>query len=211
MGFPIPYAGVMPKLLLTAAISMAAIRDLCSSLLNSVGLYREPDVNDPSLQWYTFNPQVEAEFYAASGTPCIQASPSSFAEAVQASLPSVLYESLQVLDHTTTASQQQQKQQQCAVCLSDFGSGQEVRALPYCCHIFHKDCIDGWLHHNHRTCPLCRTSLLTEDISMQENLREQELSDELASWFTSLQEEQGGYHEHFPPSARLRTQYQHAL
>lgn len=206
MGFPIPYAGVLPKLLLTAAISMAAIRDLCKSLLESMGLHRdEPDVNDPtSMQWY-FNPQTEAVFYASNAPPCVQeASPmSAFAKAVQASLPVVLYESLRLLDHAASTQrsaasheQAQQGQQQCAICLSEFASGQEVRELPYCCHVFHKDCIDGWLHHNHKTCPLCRTSLVTEEIAMQEKLREQELSDQLASWFSSLQEEEGGYHDH---------------
>lgn len=71
----------------------------------------------------------------------------------------------------------------CAVCLSRLKEGDEVRELRNCCHVFHKDCIDRWVdydhqdqdvvdddhdhdhneHHedNHKTCPLCRTPLLT--------------------------------------------------
>ncbi|KAM0970034.1 hypothetical protein FF1_018185 [Malus domestica] len=65
----------------------------------------------------------------------------------------------------------------CAVCLSQLEMGDEVREMRNCCHVFHTECIDRWLeynddhhqhhHHdnhdedNHKTCPLCRTPLLT--------------------------------------------------
>ncbi|XP_021276759.1 E3 ubiquitin-protein ligase RHA2B-like [Herrania umbratica] len=66
----------------------------------------------------------------------------------------------------------------CAVCLSQLKEGDEVRELRNCCHVFHKDCIDRWVDYdqdhdhdydfdhddhedNHKTCPLCRTPLLT--------------------------------------------------
>jgi len=41
----------------------------------------------------------------------------------------------------------------CAVCLSEFESGDLVRRLP-CGHKFHRPCIDKWLRLN-RACPLC--------------------------------------------------------
>lgn len=47
----------------------------------------------------------------------------------------------------------------CAVCLEDVQAGEMVRQLPVCCHLFHVDCIDMWLH-THQTCPLCRCELL---------------------------------------------------
>ncbi|KAF3439656.1 hypothetical protein FNV43_RR17934 [Rhamnella rubrinervis] len=45
---------------------------------------------------------------------------------------------------------------ECAVCLSVFEDGEEVRKLPGCKHSFHAPCIDMWLY-SHSDCPLCRT------------------------------------------------------
>ncbi|XP_025819246.1 putative RING-H2 finger protein ATL69 [Panicum hallii] len=47
----------------------------------------------------------------------------------------------------------------CAVCLEDVRRGEAVRRLPACGHLFHKDCVDTWLH-AHTTCPLCRCDLV---------------------------------------------------
>ncbi|KAJ6361779.1 hypothetical protein OIU78_002238 [Salix suchowensis] len=60
----------------------------------------------------------------------------------------------------------------CAVCLSQLRDEDEVRELRNCCHVFHKDCIDRWVDHdhehdeNHNTCPLCRAPLLTPSQSL---------------------------------------------
>ncbi|KAK1419558.1 hypothetical protein QVD17_28743 [Tagetes erecta] len=43
----------------------------------------------------------------------------------------------------------------CAVCLSEFEDGDELRTLPECMHSFHVPCIDMWLY-SHRSCPICR-------------------------------------------------------
>ncbi|XVF75358.1 hypothetical protein PTKIN_Ptkin13bG0182000 [Pterospermum kingtungense] len=43
----------------------------------------------------------------------------------------------------------------CAVCLSEFEEGEEVRTLPECLHTFHAPCIDMWLY-SHTSCPMCR-------------------------------------------------------
>ncbi|XP_050129858.1 RING-H2 finger protein ATL16-like [Malus sylvestris] len=47
---------------------------------------------------------------------------------------------------------------ECAVCLSVFEDGEEIRKLPTCKHSFHAPCIDMWLN-SHSDCPLCRTPL----------------------------------------------------
>ncbi|KAK3156479.1 hypothetical protein QOZ80_2AG0107810 [Eleusine coracana subsp. coracana] len=47
----------------------------------------------------------------------------------------------------------------CAVCLEDVQRGEAVRRLPACGHLFHRDCVDMWLH-SHATCPLCRSDLV---------------------------------------------------
>lgn len=44
---------------------------------------------------------------------------------------------------------------ECAICLSEFAAGDEVRVLPQCGHGFHVACIDTWLG-SHSSCPSCR-------------------------------------------------------
>uniref|UniRef100_A0A0D9WH03 RING-type domain-containing protein n=1 Tax=Leersia perrieri TaxID=77586 RepID=A0A0D9WH03_9ORYZ len=44
---------------------------------------------------------------------------------------------------------------ECAICLAEFASGEQVRVLPRCNHGFHERCIDRWLAAR-LTCPTCR-------------------------------------------------------
>ncbi|CAK7352494.1 unnamed protein product [Dovyalis caffra] len=53
-------------------------------------------------------------------------------------------------------AQDQGTDYECAVCLSVFEEGEEVRQLPSCKHSFHAPCIDMWLF-SHSDCPLCRS------------------------------------------------------
>ncbi|CAM8911098.1 unnamed protein product [Rhodiola kirilowii] len=52
----------------------------------------------------------------------------------------------------------------CAVCLNLFEEEDAVRRLR-CCHVFHAECIDEWIEHDHVnvTCPLCRAALAGSD------------------------------------------------
>ena len=43
--------------------------------------------------------------------------------------------------------------EQCAVCLEQYCTGQELKQLP-CSHFFHKDCIEQWLSTVSMNCPL---------------------------------------------------------
>ncbi|XP_056166916.1 RING-H2 finger protein ATL52-like [Syzygium oleosum] len=54
------------------------------------------------------------------------------------------------------AAQEPGSEYECAVCLSVFEEGEEVRQLPRCKHSFHVSCIDMWLY-SHSDCPLCRS------------------------------------------------------
>lgn len=47
------------------------------------------------------------------------------------------------------------KWSECAICLTEFGAGDEVRVLPQCGHGFHVACVDTWLA-SHSSCPSCR-------------------------------------------------------
>ncbi|CAL4884692.1 unnamed protein product [Urochloa decumbens] len=51
----------------------------------------------------------------------------------------------------------------CAVCLCGIGAGDEVRRLSNCRHAFHRGCLDSWMAHDQRTCPLCRAPLIPGD------------------------------------------------
>ena len=46
----------------------------------------------------------------------------------------------------------------CAICIENHVCGDNVRILP-CRHIFHKKCIDPWLHER-QTCPICKYDIL---------------------------------------------------
>ncbi|MCO5549863.1 hypothetical protein L7F22_003337 [Adiantum nelumboides] len=70
-----------------------------------------------------------------------------------------LVKSLPVVKYAVKDEEGKQMTKECAVCLCEFESGEMLRLLPACDHLFHKDCIDMWLFSN-TTCPLCRLSLL---------------------------------------------------
>ncbi|KMZ63453.1 hypothetical protein ZOSMA_409G00110 [Zostera marina] len=52
----------------------------------------------------------------------------------------------------------------CMVCLQELVDGDEVRNLINCRHVFHKCCLDPWVELGRRVCPLCRSSLVEEEV-----------------------------------------------
>lgn len=59
----------------------------------------------------------------------------------------------------------------CAVCLYEFDDGDEIRVLSNCRHVFHKCCIDRWMDHDRKTCPLCRITFINDDLQESFNER----------------------------------------
>ncbi|XVE52691.1 hypothetical protein DITRI_Ditri02bG0143000 [Diplodiscus trichospermus] len=53
----------------------------------------------------------------------------------------------------------------CAVCLSQFEEGEELRTLPECLHPYHAPCIDMWLY-SHSSCPMCRTDAMPTSLQI---------------------------------------------
>ena len=43
----------------------------------------------------------------------------------------------------------------CAICLSKFEENESVKAIPFCKHVFHPNCLNKWLSVQ-VTCPVCR-------------------------------------------------------
>ncbi|GMN39870.1 hypothetical protein TIFTF001_009101 [Ficus carica] len=77
------------------------------------------------------------------------------AGAVVAALPALVVYSAGVkakLSGAETAAE-------CAICLSEFEEGQEIRVMGRCNHGFHDHCIHQWLS-SHPSCPTCRTICL---------------------------------------------------
>ncbi|XP_043702162.1 brassinosteroid-responsive RING protein 1-like [Telopea speciosissima] len=52
----------------------------------------------------------------------------------------------------------------CAVCLSCMERHHEIRELPNCSHVFHRECLDRWVDQGQVTCPLCRSKLLATQV-----------------------------------------------
>ncbi|WCJ26682.1 RING/U-box superfamily protein [Euphorbia peplus] len=48
---------------------------------------------------------------------------------------------------------------ECAICLSEFMGGEDIRVLGSCKHGFHVSCVQQWLS-SHSSCPTCRRSCL---------------------------------------------------
>ncbi|GMH27356.1 hypothetical protein Nepgr_029199 [Nepenthes gracilis] len=60
---------------------------------------------------------------------------------------------------TYSAAEHAGKIADCAICLTEFAVGDEIRVLPQCGHGFHVECIDTWLG-THSSCPSCRKILV---------------------------------------------------
>ncbi|CAK9158893.1 unnamed protein product [Ilex paraguariensis] len=54
------------------------------------------------------------------------------------------------------------KDEVCAVCLGCIKESEEVRELCGCAHVYHRECLDGWIDEGQITCPLCRSKILPD-------------------------------------------------
>uniref|UniRef100_A0A3Q7ENS2 RING-type domain-containing protein n=1 Tax=Solanum lycopersicum TaxID=4081 RepID=A0A3Q7ENS2_SOLLC len=51
-------------------------------------------------------------------------------------------------------------EESCSICLMEYEKDDVVCELPRCKHVFHMECIEGWVERCQFTCPLCRSLLL---------------------------------------------------
>ncbi|XP_043701969.1 E3 ubiquitin-protein ligase RHA2A-like [Telopea speciosissima] len=68
----------------------------------------------------------------------------------------------------------------CVVCLCRFTNGEQVRRLG-CCHLFHKECLDGWFDQFNWNCPLCRLPFVSED---HVAATERRVAGDIVNWFS---------------------------
>ncbi|KAI0516122.1 hypothetical protein KFK09_008794 [Dendrobium nobile] len=74
-----------------------------------------------------------------------------------------------------------EEEAECAVCLCGIRTGERVRRLG-CYHLFHSECLDGWIRGSNPTCPLCRSPLLAEE---QCAAVESRIAAEYLPWFST--------------------------
>lgn len=124
---------VIPKPILFALCLLGFIQNLISRLFMYLGVanFIEPDDmwSDLSVHQLIHKPL----------TPLL----------IKERLPVVRYEELAA----------DKKPEGCAVCLDEFEGQEEIRRLEFCRHVFHRECLDRWIDHEQKTCPLCRTPL----------------------------------------------------
>lgn len=172
MGLPVfsnICTGLLPMLIINIAFSIALIKHAFHSFLQALGLLRKAPTSNDGTAHFGFpdgyNLCSELMFPGLSEEIC-QALPLTVYD------PDLGNDALNLVDA------------ECPVCLQGFQREQELRLLPLCKHVFHRGCLDQWLDHQHATCPLCRISLVSDDISKKQRRREQELSDEVIFWFS---------------------------
>ncbi|CAM0948753.1 unnamed protein product [Alopecurus aequalis] len=92
--------------------------------------------------------------------PC-PAAAAGLDEAVLAAYPTTVYASPSGDERISTREDvAPDDETTCAVCLTEYADGDDLRRLPWCAHAFHRRCVDQWLRRR-PSCPLCRTFPLT--------------------------------------------------
>ncbi|KAH7513091.1 brassinosteroid-responsive RING protein 1 [Ziziphus jujuba] len=152
MGFPVGYTEVFfPNLFLHTLSLLGFIRSLIYSLFHFLGLsdFLETDVVWPqSFTQMPDNPPVSALL-------------------IREFLPVIKFQDLGTVAGAGAAD----PPESCAVCLYEFEGGEEIRCLTNCKHIFHRACLDRWMDHDQKTCPLCRTPFVPDEMKDEFNQR----------------------------------------
>ena len=144
MGFPVGYSEVFfPNLFLQALSLLGFIRNLIFSLFNYLGLSDFIETDTIWLDDPTRTPEQKP---------------------VSAMLIREFLPVIKVQDIVAGAGAGAgDTPESCAVCLYEFDGEDEIRWLRNCKHIFHRACLDRWMDHDQKTCPLCRTQFVPEE------------------------------------------------
>ncbi|KAI5070811.1 hypothetical protein GOP47_0015154 [Adiantum capillus-veneris] len=165
MGFVVPYA---TRLSIIIGILFVALREICLHLLDMLGLYREPSCTSSIHGGSDYMPPSDLDNFQYPYLTMNFNGSLSMQSTTKSSLVSLVYEGAEECGKEVNARCGGKRHQlaaetsmDCSVCLSEFEKGQHLRIMPNCCHVFHRDCIHKWLDQDQKTCPLCRTSLVS--------------------------------------------------
>ncbi|GMI98419.1 brassinosteroid-responsive RING-H2 [Hibiscus trionum] len=148
MGFPVGYTEVfLPKLFVHTLWFLGFIRSVILALSSYLGL---SDFLDTDTVWQDTRTRTRPE------------NPPVSALLIREILPVIKFEELVVVGEPPES---------CAVCLYEFEGGEEIRWLRNCRHVFHRACLDRWMDHDQKTCPLCRTPFVPEELQEEFNRR----------------------------------------
>ncbi|GER30338.1 RING/U-box superfamily protein [Striga asiatica] len=148
MGFPVGYTDVfLPKLFVHLLTFLEFVRKFASAVLSFLGLG-----------------DADLELESVPAYPALDESGSDIRSVTAA----LIREALPVVRFSDLA---EGAAESCAVCLYEFGGEDEIRRLANCRHIFHRSCLDRWVDHDQKTCPLCRTPIVPEGMEEAFNER----------------------------------------
>lgn len=161
-------ADIFPMLMINIALSIGQIKHVVRSFMRVIGLLSASSVSRDPVDF-------SDEYNLSSGLIL-----AGLAGEIRQALPLTVYGSDVDFGERSIADME------CPVCLHEFDKEQEVRVLPLCRHVFHRGCLDRWLEHEQFTCPLCRSSVVPEEVLKKQQQREQDISEKLLVWFSSM-------------------------
>ncbi|MED6188088.1 hypothetical protein PIB30_082660 [Stylosanthes scabra] len=174
MGFPVGYTEVFfPHLFLRLLTFLGLLRNLIFHLFRLLGL------SELLIDTTTDNTTTNHHHHLVSSDPNHpattrppSATPSLSAILIREFLPVVTFREILVTNSSDdVAASPQLTTGSCAVCLTELVMEDEIRWLRNCKHVFHRECVDRWIDHDQKTCPLCRTSFVPDEMVDQYNQR----------------------------------------
>uniref|UniRef100_A0ACD5USS3 Uncharacterized protein n=1 Tax=Avena sativa TaxID=4498 RepID=A0ACD5USS3_AVESA len=174
MGFPVGYSELLlPKQLLHLLLLLGYIRRCLLWAFDAVGLGDLLDLGDDGQHLALHDHHARDHGNAASAAAqqalllphhrCSEFRPVP-AMVIEEVLPVVRFDELESAA-SATSSPSCVVGGDCAVCLCGIGGRDEVRRLSNCRHVFHRGCLDRWMEHDQRTCPLCRAPLIPDEMA----------------------------------------------